>query len=405
MVKMNGFLFMFWTLMMITHDDNRWNGTFAMVATAFTPSSPWNAFQKKIAGNKSQQQKNTYRIHTSCSSPFILHYGLYEVQEEMLTKRAQFEETLMSNASSQPLLANKPKGAGTSGGFGSGSKSKNHKNNKKQSSSGSLSSLLMQQQGWSHAQVMRSEGVVRIDQALTTDMADAMRSFVLQYRTEAQQLVESQQIPFRHRFADVLLRKHRSDVTMPFHEITYRALHQVLCQSSVGATHEILLGKNAILQEFSCLISDSGSDRQVIHPDTPFLGDTQTPVDDEDDHDDNDPILCTCFIALQDITPEMGPTVWLPRTHTRAIHAQFRDETIAENETESPKDALLRSRPAVLGTLQRGCCAIYDSRVLHCGTANRSDTSRALFYVSFKRPNISYTGNPPSIRPELQGKL
>jgi ectoine hydroxylase-related dioxygenase (phytanoyl-CoA dioxygenase family) len=344
------------------------------------------------------------------NTPFslTLKYGLYEVQEDMLTKRAQFEETLMTNnnninnnASSQqqqPLMANKPKGTGTSGGFGSSSN--NNKNSKKKQTSSRN-----HQQGFSHAQVVRSEGVVRIDQILSADVADAMRSFVLEYRSEAQrQVFETQQIPFRYRFADVLLRKNRSDVTMPLNDITYKALYQVLCQSSVGATFETLLGKNAMLQEFSCLISDSGSDRQVIHPDTPFLKDSTTTTT-ANDKDTEDPVLCTCFIALQDITPEMGPTVWLPQTHTRAIHAQFMDETIAEHQTESPKDALLRSRPAVVGTLPRGCCAIYDSRVLHCGTANRSNTSRALFYISFKRPNISYTGNPPSIRPELQGKL
>jgi hypothetical protein len=49
----------------------------------------------------------------------------------------------------------------------------------------------------------------------------------------------------------------------------------------------------------------------------------------------------------------------------------------------------------VLGLLPKGCCAIFDSRTLHCGGANRSDKSRALFYFTFKNPKIGDPGNPP----------
>jgi hypothetical protein len=57
--------------------------------------------------------------------------------------------------------------------------------------------------------------------------------------------------------------------------------------------------------------------------------------------------------------------------------------------------------------LPKGSCGIFDSRLLHCGGANRSadDTTRAIFYFSFKNPKIGYPGNPPSIRPELVSKL
>ena len=46
---------------------------------------------------------------------------------------------------------------------------------------------------------------------------------------------------------------------------------------------------------------------------------------------------------------------------------------------------------------------IYDSRLLHCGSANRMmNTHRAIFYFSFRNPHIRYPGNPPSIRNDLQ---
>jgi len=54
-----------------------------------------------------------------------------------------------------------------------------------------------------------------------------------------------------------------------------------------------------------------------------------------------------------------------------------------------------------LGTLAKGCCSIYDSRLLHCGSANRGKDSRAIFYFSFRNPAVAYPGNPASIRAEL----
>ena len=59
----------------------------------------------------------------------------------------------------------------------------------------------------------------------------------------------------------------------------------------------------------------------------------------------------TCFIALQDITVDMGPTVFLPRTHTTASHDQFKHD----------KENLLRITPHVMAVLPKGSCAIFDS--------------------------------------------
>ena len=129
---------------------------------------------------------------------------------------------------------------------------------------------------------------------------------------------------------------------------------------------------------------------QVIHPDNPLTS------------DQDEPVLLTCFIALQDIDDEMGPTVWLPGTNTADAHVKFHDETPDPATGVSPKDELLKTAPAVLGTLRKGCCAIYDSRVLHGGTDNRSaDRTRALFYFSFRNPKVAYPGNPASIRSNL----
>lgn len=209
-----------------------------------------------------------------------MRYSLYDDQEAAITKRGEYEESIMEP--STPLEANKPRGSGSSGGFGSAKVSK---------------TSALKEQAKSHAKVLRQDGVVRIDNVLTTDLAIELSQFVHTLRETATKEVADEKVERRNRFADVLLRKNRCDLTMPLTDLTYRGLHALLCESPVGATLQNLLGDDAILYEFSCLISDPGSDRQVIHPDTPIFGD-----------DDETPVLYTCFVSLQDMTMDMGPT-------------------------------------------------------------------------------------------------
>ena len=71
-----------------------------------------------------------------------------------------------------------------------------------------------------------------------------------------------------------------------------------------------LVGDAGVLQEIACLISEPGSRQQPLHPDTPYT---------------SSPPLYAAFVALQDIDVEMGPTVYLPGTHTREVgNALFR---------------------------------------------------------------------------------
>lgn len=42
-------------------------------------------------------------------------------------------------------------------------------------------------------------------------------------------------------------------------------------------------------------------------------------------------------------------------------------------------------QPAMQSKLSTGDVAVFDSRVLHCGCANESQTDRALFYITLSR--------------------
>jgi ectoine hydroxylase-related dioxygenase (phytanoyl-CoA dioxygenase family) len=295
---------------------------------------------------------------------------LYAEHEKLLVNRGILEADLMPPGT--PLDAHIVKGGSGGEGFGANG-----------SGGGGSKRALLKTQAKAHARVLREFGVVRIDNILNPSLADSLRRKVFDLRHESEQAIAAGTLNPKAVFANVLLTHNRRDMTLPIGpEWTAHALSRILLESPVGLTVESILGKQALLREWSCLISDPQSQRQVVHPDTPWQP---------------EPVLYTCFLALQDVTMDMGPTTWLPETHTQPIHKQFQDES-------GPKDHLLATTPNVLGILPKGACAIFDSRLLHCGGSNKSDQSRALLYCSFQNPQVVNPGNPGSIRSDLIGK-
>lgn len=346
-----------------------WNVSFDLSAFAFQLSSPcrtrYPPFVSVLASTAEQSSDAVEGLDPEEE---------YKLKEQALVDRGVLEETLMAHTGST-LEASKVKvkevrGAGRSGGFGGASSSTKSKK------------AAFKTEAKTHAKVLKKEGVVRIDSVLSAKTADRVREYAYSLRYKSEEEVEAGAVEPRQRFANVLLRKDRCDLTIPLgDEVVTEALDEILRKSAVGQTIEAILGKDATLYELSCLISDPGSQRQVVHPDTPFL-------------DGMGPVLYTCFVALQDVRLDMGPTTWLPKTHTADAHRLFKLD-------KSSKDELIKTQPSVLGLLPKGSCGIFDSRCLHCGTANQSEDSRALFYFSFKSPKVGYPGNPASIRPEL----
>ena len=87
-------------------------------------------------------------------------------------------------------------------------------------------------------------------------------------------------------------------------------------------------------------------------------------------------------------------------SHRKAVQKKF--------DSAKTKAEFLSSTPNVLSNLKLGDGSIYDSRVLHCGTSNRSDKPRILLYATFRNPDgpsaDSDFWNVASIRPEYKGK-
>lgn len=239
--------------------------------------------------------------------------------------------------------------------------------------------------------ILEENGVVRINNVLTTETARALYSYICEAKIEAERSISEGIIDIRSRFSDALLKKNRYDFLLPLEESTLvmKGLYDTLVANKIISNIiSSRFGTDAELYELGALISDPGSDRQVIHPDIPIQ--SQQPLD-------NELPLLTCFISLQDITQSMGGTIFLPKTNTVEHHRLLKDH--------SARDAMLQSSPNKLSTLGVGDCSLYDARLLHAGGANTSDKRRILFYFTFRNPALPSPrspNNPGSIRRELK---
>jgi hypothetical protein len=63
---------------------------------------------------------------------------------------------------------------------------------------------------------------------------------------------------------------------------------------------------DAVMTELGAIVSEPGAASQDIHTDIPW----------------SDTRLYTTFVALQDVSEEMGPTIIYPQTHTHEFHAK-----------------------------------------------------------------------------------
>ena len=343
-------------------------------------------------------------------------------------------------------LAGKGMGGG-GGGFGGGAKkvgAKKKKSKKQQQlappkeaiASASSATIEPSPEVQALTQVIREEGLVRIDNVLSGEKADELRDYLIDLRKRAKEDIETGKIEdSQQRFADVLLNQNRCDLKIPLGpKPVHEALLDVLVDdgksdktkdhgnaANLSLVRSVIegafdhyntpsnpMGSLASLWELNCFMSNSGARRQLVHADCVCL-DAIPGLDQTDTNSASDPagepILLTCFIALQDIDPSMGPTVFMPNTHNIRSHNVFfetgrdadstRDET---NQSRSPKNEILQSSKSVIGApLPKGSCIIFDPRVLHCAGANDCsdpDKTRALFYMTFKNPKVDSPGCP-----------
>mmetsp|Transcript_17325 Transcript_17325/g.19765 ORF Transcript_17325/g.19765 Transcript_17325/m.19765 type:complete len:472 (-) Transcript_17325:621-2036(-) len=291
---------------------------------------------------------------------------------------------------------------GGGGGFGGGGASKS-KGSKKLTKASKISQDMSEYSKFNpkldidgHGAILQQNGVVRINNVLSKESTQALLKYVDDEKINAEGEVARGDVPQLSRFTRVLLKSNRCDLLLPLdkrNDIVMQALYELLGgdkSSNVGAVGNVIesaLSADSELYEFACLISDPGSDRQVIHPDIAHQGETQKRTG---------PLL-TCFVALQDIDNDMGPSEFLPHTNTAEYHRQLNDHSL--------RDEMLSKVASKISLLREGDCSIFDATTLHAGTANRSDKRRRLFYFTFRSLAMEDPrtwNNPGSIRPELK---
>ena len=106
----------------------------------------------------------------------------------------------------------------------------------------------------------------------------------------------------------------------------------------------------------------------------------------------------------------MGPTLFLPGTHTAAAHDEFDDDDLGYLDARSAAASVHQA------CLDVGDASVYDSRLLHAGGGYPLPAPtvapmppRALLYVTFRHPDADAMalGNEEahSLRPELRGSF
>lgn len=207
------------------------------------------------------------------------------------------------------------------------------------------------------------DGVVRINNVLSAELCDECLDLISQELDAA--INAGGPMTIETGFGNVLSRDCRWDFYQRNEGPILESLKYMLENSLYPLPRlfiELFQNEDSSFHELSALVSDFGAKSQSIHPDTPF--------------EDIAP-LYTVFIALQDITEEMGGTIFLPGTNTEAHHAH--------HKSRSAKDDYENGSEYRRAVLKKTDCVVMDSRTLHCGASNTSGR-RVLLYFTLRNP-------------------
>jgi ectoine hydroxylase-related dioxygenase (phytanoyl-CoA dioxygenase family) len=212
---------------------------------------------------------------------------------------------------------------------------------------------------------LKTTGVVRINNVLTDELVAECLTAINVALTEPNAITAQQELGGPG-FGNVYSRPFRYDMYLRPVQQYEAALQAMLSEHAVlGQLFDAWLqGKSGVFHEFSALVADPGADSQPIHPDARYS--LEAP-------------MLTVFCALQDVTADMGPTVFVPASHSAAAHDSFTASVVE-------KDAMLAAAEYRQACLKAGDVAVMDARLLHFGSANVSDTRRTLLYFTIRNP-------------------
>lgn len=352
---------------------------FILLTALLLPYTPITAFLHVRRRTCTSDTSTTTTTKTTICRAFsdAARELLYQDQQDAMFRRSIEEEVLLNP---RTLLLQAPKlKAITESGSGFATKS-------------SKGALLAKPR----AKFLKRDGVLLVENVLSDDIADQLRVYVLKQQKLAQNECLEDPRKARSFYGVEQARSQRCDLQLSLLRGGYKAdggkknadeddthvladaLQEILGRNgSLRDLYETLVTPLGEFYELAAVVTHPGSHRQIIHSDLPFQ--KVAP-------------LYVVFLALQDVTPEMGPTSFLLKTHSNDNYS---------GSDISNKNAILAAADCRLSCLKKGDAVVFDARILHCGNANSSkDKPRALFNFSFRNPkvcgNLGYEG---SIRP------
>lgn len=237
-----------------------------------------------------------------------------------------------------------------------------------------------------HTSTMEKEGVVHIPRVLSRETTSSLYDSVMRQLFSNQDEADKFSTGVFGATAGKGQEQTRWELRLKMDDQVQDVLDELFRKDCVlQSLVERAAGRDAELWELSVIVSAPGASPQIIHADTAY-----TPS----------PRLFTLFVALQDVSKDMGPTRFVPSTQDDPeAHSLFAEDAVAFLESQNGKT----------GEMLAGDATFYDSRLLHGGGANRSNKLRAQLCVTFKYDSLqgdkNYNMSPPSIRPELSGKF
>lgn len=214
-------------------------------------------------------------------------------------------------------------------------------------------------------EALRKDGVVLIPEVMRSTAA-ALRAHLESTHAAASADVASGVASENHYFCTVASRKERHFMRIALEpQVVSDAIAEAL-QVLAPFIRGMLGCDEPILVDLVGIRSTKGAPPQPIHCDDHMVCSEQ-------------PGRLNVFVALQDIDEKMGPTIFMPGTHT-SVQAWTAVERSIDESTE--KANLLRTGPIRLGTMTEGSCTMHHTGLLHAGGANDSGV-RWLFHMSF----------------------
>jgi hypothetical protein len=247
--------------------------------------------------------------------------------------------------------------------------------------------------------------------------------------------------------SDAAVRKGRSDLLGNIQESDKRTdLKLTLCEPVVHALNGLVERCGPLLEEATCaglggrvrivelaaITSSTGAVAQPVHADTmhgvtrflqsdvqlatapPEANGRESEDEAEDRNEDlgaivravatDTALIYTCLLALQDVSPDMGPTHVWPATNTVEHHATLWSTSVGGKlSVEEADKAFGIGHNKML--LTKGDLVLYDSRTMHCGGANSSNERRSVFCVSAMGPGIRPDGTTWTMLRSLRNRL